>query len=113
MMGTEYLLRGRGGDGTMHKGFNKQLLAVNYNPTINHIHAAPRTMTAVLPVPDSRVGDLAIAASLRWLSPNDRLVISQHHLHHRVCENTHALSAYLLTHVSIQHDTPQHRCLAA
>jgi len=76
MMGTEYLLRGRGRDGTMHKGFNKQLLAVNYNPTINHIHAAPRTMTAVLPVPDSRVGDLAVYSALGWLSPNGRQVVS-------------------------------------
>lgn len=56
MMGTEYLLRGRGGDSSQHKGFNAQLLAVNYKPTINHIQAAPRTMTAVLPVPESKVG---------------------------------------------------------
>jgi hypothetical protein len=55
MLGTEYLLRGRGGDSSSHKGFNAQLLAVNYKPTINHIQAAPRTMTAVLPVPESKV----------------------------------------------------------
>jgi hypothetical protein len=55
MMGTEYLLTARGGDSSAHKGFNAQLLAVNYKPTINHIQAAPRTMTAVLPVPGSRV----------------------------------------------------------
>jgi UDP-N-acetylglucosamine 2-epimerase len=55
MMGTEYLLRGRGGDISAHKGFNAQLLAVNYKPTINHMQAAPRTMTAILPVPESKV----------------------------------------------------------
>lgn len=55
MMGTEYLLTARGGDSSTHKGFNAQLLAVNYKPTINHIQAAPRTMTAILPVPESRV----------------------------------------------------------
>lgn len=55
VLGTEYLLRGKGGDSVSHKGFNVQLLAVNYKPTINHIQAAPRTMTAVLPVPDSKV----------------------------------------------------------
>jgi hypothetical protein len=55
VLGTEYLLRGRGGDSSSHKGFNAQLLAVNYKPTINHMQAAPRTMTAVLPVPESKV----------------------------------------------------------
>lgn len=55
LVGTEYLLRGRGGDCSANKGFNVQLLAVNFKPTINHIAAAPRTMTATLPVPESKV----------------------------------------------------------
>lgn len=54
-MGTEYLLRGRGGLAAQHKGFNAQLLAVCYKPTVNHVQAAPRTMTATVPLPDSRV----------------------------------------------------------
>lgn len=58
LVGTEYLLRGRGGDSSAHKGFNAQLLAVNFKPTINHIAAAPRTMTATLPVPESKVSCL-------------------------------------------------------
>lgn len=57
LLGTEYLLRGRGGHVAQHKGFNGQLLAVNYRPTVNHIQAAPRTMTAAIPVPKSRVWD--------------------------------------------------------
>jgi hypothetical protein len=58
LVGTEYLLRGRGGDSSTHKGFNAQLLTVNYKPTVNHIAAAPRTMTATLPVPESKVSCL-------------------------------------------------------
>lgn len=63
VMGTEYLLRGRGGDSSSHKGFNAQLLAVNYKPTINHMQAAPRTMTAVLPVPESKVRPSSASSS--------------------------------------------------
>jgi hypothetical protein len=53
MLGTEFLLRGKGGDPALHKGFNAQLLAVNYKPTINHVKAGPRTMTACVPVPEA------------------------------------------------------------
>lgn len=60
VVGTEYLLRGKGGDINSHKGFNAQLLAVNYKPTINHIKTGPRTMTAVVPVPESQVGQLGL-----------------------------------------------------
>lgn len=55
MMGTEYMLRGKGGDPALHKGYNAQLLAVNFKSTINHVKAGPRTMTAIVPVPDSQV----------------------------------------------------------
>lgn len=55
LLGTEYWLRGRGGDYAVHKGFGAQLLAVNYKPTVNHIQAAPRTMSALLPLPGSLV----------------------------------------------------------
>jgi hypothetical protein len=53
VLGTEFLLRGRGGDPSLHKGFNAQLLAVNFKPTVNHVKAGPRTMTACVPVPEA------------------------------------------------------------
>lgn len=55
LLGTEYMLRTRGGDPVAHGGLNRQLLAVNYKPTINHIQAGPRTMSATVPVPGSSV----------------------------------------------------------
>lgn len=71
MLGTEYLLRARGGSQASHKGFNAQLLAVNHKPTINHVQAAPRTMTAVLPVPESQVR----------LTSVDQHLVDQHGTH--------------------------------
>lgn len=53
VLGTEFLLRGKGGDPALHKGFNAQLLAVNFKPTINQVKAGPRTMTACVPVPEA------------------------------------------------------------
>jgi hypothetical protein len=53
VLGTEFLLRGKGGDPGLHKGFNAQLLAVNFKPTINQVKAGPRTMTACVPVPEA------------------------------------------------------------
>ncbi|WIA33238.1 hypothetical protein OEZ86_006380 [Tetradesmus obliquus] len=53
VLGTEFLLCGKGGDPVLHKGFNAQLLAVNFKPTINQVKAGPRTMTACVPVPEA------------------------------------------------------------
>ena len=57
MLGTDYLLRGRGGDAKVHKGFNAQLLAVNYKASVGHLKdSGPREMSATVPVPESQVG---------------------------------------------------------
>ncbi len=57
LLGTHYLARGHGG-GPSHKGFNAQLLGVSYEPTANQLKAAPRTMTAIVPLPESQARTL-------------------------------------------------------
>jgi hypothetical protein len=74
VLGTEFLLRGKGGDPSLHKGFNAQLLAVNYKPTINHVKAGPRTMTACVPVPEAKQ---VCTCSLRVASNILQLVLPQ------------------------------------
>ncbi|KAF8067363.1 LIMR family protein [Scenedesmus sp. PABB004] len=54
LLGSDYLLHGRGGDAGVHGGFGAQLLAVNYQSAGAAAQAAPRCMTAALPVPESR-----------------------------------------------------------
>jgi hypothetical protein len=106
MMGTQYLLRGRGGNSSVHKGFNAQLLAVSYKPTINHMQAAPRTMTAILPVPESKVRllfQLLCAATQPARSHTGRYIqcwVPPNAFHCLAAVAAHLLSTVLCEHLS-------------
>jgi hypothetical protein len=58
LLGTEYVLKGKGGDPGVKRGLNAEQLVVNYKPTVNHLQAAPRTLSAVVPVPGATVSTL-------------------------------------------------------